>query len=465
MRERKNSLAMGLGVHGGRRVRDLVEWGLRTERESRRWLAGSGLEREKAKTYPILRRPQPQRWPPPHLFFSFFLTDEDHGVSHFEYFDEDHGAIGAEAQLGWVGSGDIGKGVGPWWLTMWWRGGWKRAWVCRSRPGFAICSLVEWWLLLGFGGCSLVEWWLSSEGRNEKEKRNEEREKKMDGSDPCPTLVKGGTSRGKRGAARGAAARGSAQGVHINLVSEQDMGDERVETLANEVANLTFSASSQQQTFKELQEMVAALHMADNRNTDHGQNSHSGSHGRTSHAGTAKIEAVDKELLTRDEILKELRQNIQQAQVRMKQNADKHRRDVEFAVGDWVYLRLQPYRQSSIAFRKNLKLSPRYFGPFQVVERVGAVAYKLKLPAESKLHSVFHVSNLKRKLGSQEEASTMLPVIDNSDGLVPLPQAILDRRTRRSKEEVLVHWQGLSPADATWEDAQSLRLRFSGIIP
>ena len=180
-------------------------------------------------------------------------------------------------------------------------------------------------------------------------------------------------------------------------------------------------------------------------------------------AGTAKTEAVDKELLTRDEILKELRQNIQQAQVRMKQNADKHRRDVEFAVGDWVYLRLQPYRQSSIAFRKNLKLSPRYFGPFQVVERVGAVAYKLKLPAESKLHSVFHVSNLKRKLGSQEEASTMLPVIGNSDGLVPLPQAILDRRTRRSKEEVLVHWQGLSPADATWEDAQSLRLRFPEI--
>ncbi|GMY32311.1 Transposon Tf2-2 polyprotein [Fagus crenata] len=161
-----------------------------------------------------------------------------------------------------------------------------------------------------------------------------------------------------------------------------------------------------------------------------------------------KTEAVDKELLTRDEILKELRQNIQQAQ---------------FAVGDWVYLRLQPYRQSSIAFRKNLKLSPRYFGPFHVVERVGAVAYKLKLPAESKLHSVFHVSNLKRKLGSQEEASTMLPVIGNLDGLVPLPQEILDRCTRRSKEEVLVHWQRLSPVDATWEDAQSLRLRFPEI--
>ncbi|GMY32310.1 Retrovirus-related Pol polyprotein from transposon 297 [Fagus crenata] len=73
------------------------------------------------------------------------------------------------------------------------------------------------------------------------------------------------------------------------------MGDKRVETLANEVANLASSASSQQrtlssqqQTLKEIQEMMAALHtrldhMADNRNTNHGENSHSGSHGRTSH--------------------------------------------------------------------------------------------------------------------------------------------------------------------------------------
>ena len=93
-------------------------------------------------------------------------------------------------------SDDFGNGlrfVG--WKRAWWRGGMVvgngpgfadlsldlpiSAWACRSRPGFAVCSLVEWWLLLGFGGYSLVGWWLLPKGRNEKEKRNEERKKKF----------------------------------------------------------------------------------------------------------------------------------------------------------------------------------------------------------------------------------------------------------------------------------------------
>ena len=115
--------------------------------------------------------------------------------------------------------------------------------------------------------------------------------------------------------------------------------------------------------------------------------------------GTTRIEAVEKELQTRDEVLPELCQNIKAAQARMKQNADKHRREKEFKVGDWVYLRLQPYRQNSVAFRKNLKLSPRYYGPFHIIEQVGAMSYKLKLPEGSKIHPLFHVSNLKEKLG------------------------------------------------------------------
>ena len=117
-----------------------------------------------------------------------------------------------------------------------------------------------------------------------------------------------------------------------------------------------------------------------------------------------------------------------------------------------------------MALRRNLKLSPRFFGPFQIIQRVGEVVYKLKLPETSKIHPVFHVSNLKQALGGNDQQGTSLPEIDGSSGVVgPLPQVVLDRRTRQNKEKVLIHWQGLSLAEATWEDARSMRLRFLDI--
>lgn len=75
----------------------------------------------------------------------------------------------------------------------------------------------------------------------------------------------------------------------------------------------------------------------------------------------------------------------------MKQNADKGRKDVSFEIGDWVFVRLRPYRQLSIRLQRHTKLSQRFFGPFKVLHRVGEVAYKLDLPSSSKIHPVFHV--------------------------------------------------------------------------
>ena len=63
-------------------------------------------------------------------------------------------------------------------------------------------------------------------------------------------------------------------------------------------------------------------------------------------------------------------------------------------------VKLQPYRQHSVALRKNQKLGMRFFGPFEVVERVGHVAYKLKLPEAARIHLVFHISLLKKFQGS-----------------------------------------------------------------
>ena len=82
----------------------------------------------------------------------------------------------------------------------------------------------------------------------------------------------------------------------------------------------------------------------------------------------------------------------------MKLNIDKHRTEREFAEGDWVYLRLLPYKQKSMRQKHLGKLSPRYYGPFQILKRVGKISYKLDLSSNSRLHPTFHVSCLKAKL-------------------------------------------------------------------
>lgn len=91
-------------------------------------------------------------------------------------------------------------------------------------------------------------------------------------------------------------------------------------------------------------------------------------------------------------------------------------------MGEHVYLRLQPYRQLIAAMRRNQKLSPRYFGPFEILERVGNLAYRLQLPKNSIIHPVFHVSLLKKFIGNKVIVLTELPLVVEPEGrLVPQP--------------------------------------------
>lgn len=83
----------------------------------------------------------------------------------------------------------------------------------------------------------------------------------------------------------------------------------------------------------------------------------------------------------------------------MKHSVDLHRTNIEYAVGDIMFVKLQPYRQHSMHIRKNQKLSMRYFGPFPIIERIEQVAYKLLLPPDTKIHPAFHVSLLKKCAG------------------------------------------------------------------
>ena len=184
-------------------------------------------------------------------------------------------------------------------------------------------------------------------------------------------------------------------------------------------------------------------------------------------AGSSAVHQVDNQLRDRDEIMQLLKYHLKRAQERMKTQADKHRTDRQFHIGDWVYLKLQPYRQTSVANRQYQKLSPRYFGPFKVVDRIGAVAYKLELPSDSQLHPLFHVSQLKRKLGAQARMGTQLPIPSDSPTLEPV--AILDkrmvRRGNRPATQVLVHWSNSFPEDATWEYLFDIQQRFPQFQP
>lgn len=130
-------------------------------------------------------------------------------------------------------------------------------------------------------------------------------------------------------------------------------------------------------------------------------------------SGTTANAAVDTQLKSRDQIIHLLKENLTKAQSRMKTYADKLRTERSFDVGEWVYLRLQPYRQKSIAMRRNLKLAPRFYGPYQIIQKLGSVAYKLDLPSTSRIHPVFHVSCLKKKLGQQILPIPTLPPVDH----------------------------------------------------
>ena len=73
-------------------------------------------------------------------------------------------------------------------------------------------------------------------------------------------------------------------------------------------------------------------------------------------------------------------------------------------MGDHVYLKLQPYVQSSVALRSNQKPAYRFFGPFKIVAHIGLVAYKLDLPPHCKIHLVVHVSQLKKHVPQQHRS-------------------------------------------------------------
>ncbi|GJY99072.1 proteasome subunit alpha type-2-A [Tanacetum coccineum] len=135
------------------------------------------------------------------------------------------------------------------------------------------------------------------------------------------------------------------------------------------------------------------------------------------------------------------------AQNRMIQQANKHRTDRSFKVGEY-FVKLQPYRQQSVVNRSSQKLSKRYYGPYAIIEKIGNVAYKLDLPPASSIHPVFHVSVLREYVGSPPSSLEPLPTLPPTS---LIPETILSTNENVSPPQLLVKWFNLPNEEATWE--------------
>ncbi|XP_026435822.1 uncharacterized protein LOC113333611 [Papaver somniferum] len=179
----------------------------------------------------------------------------------------------------------------------------------------------------------------------------------------------------------------------------------------------------------------------------------------------AVVESYLKDTETMIDILKE---SLHNAQARMKFFADKTRKDMTVAVGDLVYLKLQPYRQAYVSLRKNFKLSAKFYGPFPILQRIGPVAYKLHLPDQDRIHPVFYVSQLKQHIGKKHTPSPTLPIVDHVGEVIMVPAKVLQQRTitigRRQVQQVLIQWTNSTQEDATWEDVATIKSHYRNFI-
>ncbi|KAL0553899.1 hypothetical protein IC582_007803 [Cucumis melo] len=166
-----------------------------------------------------------------------------------------------------------------------------------------------------------------------------------------------------------------------------------------------------------------------------------------------------------NEAIQKIRSRMHTAQSRQKSYAYVRRKDLEFEVGDKVFLKVAPMR-GVLRFERRGKLSPRFVGPFEILERIGPVAYRLALPPSlSTVHDVFHVSMLRKYVPDPSHVVDYEPLeIDENLSYVEQPVEVLARevKTLRNKEIPLVKvlWRNHRVEEATWEREDDMRSRY-----
>ncbi|CAH9134572.1 unnamed protein product [Cuscuta epithymum] len=182
----------------------------------------------------------------------------------------------------------------------------------------------------------------------------------------------------------------------------------------------------------------------------------------------AKLEGTELVEITKSRV-KLIRERLKAAQDRQKSYADKRRRTLEFKVEDEVFLKVSPWK-GIIRFQTRGKLNPRYIGPFRIIERIGAVAYRLQLTSElEKIHNVFHVSMLKKYVHDPSHVLEKPPVEVREDlNYAVQPIKVTDRKVKklRSKEVPMVKvlWKSDRVKEETWETEALMRKQYASLF-
>ncbi|GKC82144.1 putative reverse transcriptase domain-containing protein [Tanacetum coccineum] len=157
------------------------------------------------------------------------------------------------------------------------------------------------------------------------------------------------------------------------------------------------------------------------------------------------------------------------ARDRQKSDADKRRKTLEFSVGDYVLLKVSPWK-GVVRFEKKGKLAPRFVGPFEIVKKVCHVAYRLDLLEElNGVHDTFHVSNLKKCL---VDPTLQVPLdeirVDAKLNFMEEPVEILEREFKKLKRSriaiIKVRWNLKRSPEFTWERKDQMKLKYSHLF-
>ena len=138
-------------------------------------------------------------------------------------------------------------------------------------------------------------------------------------------------------------------------------------------------------------------------------------------------------------------------------------------MGDHVFIKVSPLK-GVMRFGKTNKLSPRFVGPFEILEKIGSVAYRVALPpALSKIHNVFHISNLRKYIPNSKHVIEYEPLqIQENLSYEEIPIKILDRKEQvlRTKTIPLVKvlWRNHSTEEATWEAEEEMRQKYLNLF-